>query len=117
MPAVILLTCQRNVLMASIQRYQYIRLLLRYIQVYTSIYTDILVFYVQDTIVIVPPYPYCIEEDHHDVPLEDCWFARPQLFFKCCLRPKNERLPRNSTYKAGPGIYKYIRVYHSIYCF
>ena len=81
---------------------------------YTSIYPDVLYFCEQDTIVIVPPYPYCIEEDHHDVPLEECWFARPQLFFKCYLRPKNGRLPRNGTYKAGPGIYKYILVHHSI---
>ncbi len=39
--------------------------------------------------------PYCIEEDHHDVALEDCWTARPQLFFSCHLRPtwKDGRLP------------------------
>ena len=53
---------------------------------------------------MVPPYPYCIEEDHHAVPLEDCWYARPQLFFKCVLRPnlKHERLVENRTYKTGP---------------
>jgi hypothetical protein len=50
-------------------------------------------------------------------PLEDCWFARPQLFFKCCLRPKHGREPKNSNYKAGPGIYWYIHVYHSMYVF
>ena len=38
---------------------------------------------VQDTVLVVPPYPYSIEEDRHDVPLEDCWAARPQLFFIC----------------------------------
>ena len=91
--------------------------MLRYILVYTSIYTDVLYFHVQDTIVIVPAYPYSIEEDHHDVPLEDCWFARPQLYFTCYLRPTNGRMPKNSNYKAGPGIYKYILVYHSSYCF
>ena len=32
----------------------------------------------QDTVLIVPPYPYNVEEDRHDVPLEDCWYARPQ---------------------------------------
>jgi hypothetical protein len=37
--------------------------------------------------VVVPPYPYSIMEDHHDLPLEDCWYARPQLFFTCHLRP------------------------------
>ena len=42
---------------------------------------------------------------------------RPQLFFKCCLRPKDGRVPKLSTYKAGPGIYKYIPVYPSTYVF
>jgi hypothetical protein len=64
----------------------------------------------------LPPYPYCIEEDRLDVDLEDCWYARPQLFFKCYLRPKNAREPKNSTYKAGPGIYMYIRVYLGFTC-
>ena len=72
--------------------------MLRYVSVHTSIYADVLYSHTQDTVCIVPPYPYCIEEDRHDVALEDCWFARPQLFFKCSLRPKN------STYKAGPGM-------------
>ena len=56
----------------------------------------------QDTIVVVPPFPYCIEEDCHAVPLEDCWYARPQLYFTCVLRPTNGRLPKNRTYKTGP---------------
>ena len=51
---------------------------------------------------MVPLFPYSIEEDRHDVPLEDCWYARPQLFFTCVLRPKNGRLPKNRTYKTGP---------------
>lgn len=34
-------------------------------------------FCVQDTILVIPPYPYCIEEDSNDVRLEDCWYARP----------------------------------------
>ncbi len=37
----------------------------------------------QDTVLVVPQYPYCIEEDRHDVHLEDCWAAMPQLFFSC----------------------------------
>ena len=53
----------------------------------------------------------CIVEDCHDVALEYFWFARQQLFFKCCWRPKHGRMPKNSTYKAGPGMYKYIPVY------
>ena len=73
-------------------------------------YPDVLCLYVQDTVLVVPQYPYCIEEDSHDVPLEDCWYARPQLFFKCYLRPKNGRDPKNPTYKAAPGTYQYVLV-------
>ena len=50
---------------------------------------------------MVPPYPYNIEEDHRDVPLEDCWYARPQLFFTCIVRPKEGQSPKNQTYIAG----------------
>jgi len=28
----------------------------------------------KDTILVIPPYPYCIEEERNDVPLEDCWY-------------------------------------------
>jgi len=66
---------------------------------------------VQDTIVVVPPYPYSIEEDRHDVPLQDCWYARPQLFFTCILRPKDGREPKNRTYKTGPDDL----VYHLVF--
>ena len=62
---------------------------------YIVVYTNPLHCCVQDTIVVVPPFPYCIEEDRHDVPLEDCWYARPQLFFTCVMRPKNGRLPKD----------------------
>ncbi len=55
----------------------------------------------QETILIVPPYPYNVE-DHLDVPLEDLWYARPQLFFTCVLSPRNGRKPKNSTYTIGP---------------
>ena len=91
--------------------YWYIPCYTWYILVYTiTVYSGIYYHCVQDIIVVVPPFPYCIEEDRHDVPLEDCWYARPQLFFKCCLRPKHGREPKNSTYKADPGIYMYILV-------
>ena len=111
MHAVILLICPNNVFMALIQRYEIVQCIFMYISVYTRIYFDIHRCYVQDTVVVVPPYPYCIEEDRLDVDLEDCWYARPQLFFKCHLRPKNAREPKNSTYKVGPGIYMHIHVY------
>jgi hypothetical protein len=72
-----------------------------YILFCTSMYWYILVFTsftffnscvqglgcVQDTIVVVPPSPYCIAEDIADVPFGDCWYALPQLFFKCHLSP------------------------------
>ncbi len=41
--------------------------------IYTDYVTDIHCLNAQDSGVIVPPYPYCIEEDHHEVVLEDCW--------------------------------------------
>ncbi len=68
----------------------------------------------QDTIVIVPQYPYCIEENRHDVPLED-WYARPQLFFKCTLRPKDGRRPKNPTYRYGQDDLSYYLVFFSTF--
>ncbi len=56
---------------------------------------------------MVPPYPYSIMEDHPDVPLEDCWYARPQLFFTCHLRPISGRLPKNGLFKIGPDDWLY----------
>jgi hypothetical protein len=72
---------------------------------------------VQDTILVVPPYPFCIEEDRmwHDVPMEDCWYASPQLFFTCVLRPKDGRLPKNRTYKTGPDDIIYTLVFFSTF--
>ena len=66
-----------------------------YVLVYTThIYNVILVptvcgvwHCVQDTIVVISPYPYSIAEEIDDVPFEDCWYARPQLLFQCHLRP------------------------------
>ena len=42
--------------------------------------SSILGCYLQDTILVIPPYPYCIEEVPQDVPLEDCMLAP-----SCCL--------------------------------
>ncbi len=58
---------------------------------------------VQDTILVIPPYPYCIEEVNKDVPLEDsgCWYARPQLLFTCYVRPMGGRPPKNSSSMVG----------------
>ena len=64
----------------------------------------------QDTIVVIPPYPYCIEAENDDVPLEDCWYARQQLLFTCYLRPTGGRPPKNANYKNGPDD----RCYHLV---
>ncbi len=74
-----------------------------------------LYFCVQDTILVVPPYPFCIEEDRRDVPMEDCWYARPQLFFTCVLRPKDGRLPKIRIYKTGPDDIVYTLVFFSTF--
>ena len=65
--------------------------------------------------VAVPPYPFCIEEDRHDVSMEHCLYARPQLFFTCVLRPKDGRLPKNRTYKTGPNDIIYTLVFFSTF--
>ena len=113
MHAVIHSTCQNNVFMASILSCANIHLVLEYMGVYTSIYSHVLCYCEQDTVVIVLPYPYCIKEDRLDVALEDCWYARPQLFFKCYLRPKHGRLhtKQDQIYiQVYTFIYLYVRV-------
>ena len=50
---------------------------------------------------ILPPYPFSLE-DPDEMTIEDAWHARPQLFFKCWLRPKHGRLPARSNYSRGP---------------
>ncbi len=59
--------------------------------------------------------PCCIEEDRHDVPLKNCWYARPQLFFTCVPRLKDGRLPKNRTYKTGPDDIIYTLVFFSTF--
>ncbi len=63
----------------------------------------------------MPPYPYSIEEDRHNVPLEDCWYARPQLFFKCTLCPKDGRKPKNPIYRYGQDDLSYYLVIFSTF--
>ena len=72
-------------------------------------------FCVQDTILVIPPYPYCIEEDSNDVLFEDCWYARPQLLFTCYLRPKDGRPPKNRTYRCCPDDLPYHLVFFSTF--
>ncbi len=54
-------------------------------------------------------------EDHHDVPLEDMWYSRPQLFFTCALRPKDGWKPKNTTYKTGPDDKMYSFVFFNTF--
>ena len=50
---------------------------------------------------ILQPYPFSLE-DPSDMSLEDAWHARPQLFFKFLLRPRNLRPPPNGNWTRGP---------------
>ncbi len=79
----------------------------------TSTYWFILILYtffcgaeglrsVQDTIFVVPPYPYSVTEDTEDFPFTDCWYASIQLLFQCHVRPTDRRPPKNPSYKIGP---------------
>jgi hypothetical protein len=67
---------------------------------------DILCFFVQDTILIIPPYPYNLE-DHHDVPLEDMWYTRPAS--------ENGSKPKNADYKTGQDDKTYSFVFFSTF--
>ncbi len=69
----------------------------------------------QDAVLVVPPYPYCIEEDSHYVALKDCWTVRPQLFFSCHLRLKDGGLPMTGCHKTGPGDISYLLVFFSTF--
>jgi hypothetical protein len=72
-----------------------------YVLIHTEIYRDALYFCLQDTVIVVPPYPYCIKEDRNDVPQQGCWYAQPLLFFTGYLRPKDGRSSKQPTYKTG----------------
>jgi hypothetical protein len=64
---------------------------------------------------VVPQYPYCIEEDHHDVDLEDCRTALPQLLFSCHLHPKGGRKQKDWRFKMGPDNLRYNLVFFSTF--
>ncbi len=61
------------------------------------------------------PYLYSITEDIADVPFKDCWYARPQLFFQCYLRPTGGRQPKNPSYKIGPDDLLYNLVFFTTF--
>ncbi len=47
---------------------------------------------------------------------EDCWAARPQLFFSCVQRrPQDGRMPTNGCHKTGPDDIKYDLVFFSTF--
>ena len=86
-----------------------------FMNVCISLYLYIQLWCVQDTILVVPPYPYCIEKVSQDVLLEDCWYARLQLLFTCYLRPTGERPPKNASYKCCPDDLSYHMVFFSTF--
>ena len=65
----------------------------------------------QDVVLTVPSCPYAVDEPS-DVPLEDFWVVRPQLFSSCHLRPMSGRQPKRSNYTYGPDD---IQVYFVLY--
>jgi hypothetical protein len=69
----------------------------------------------QDTVLMVPPYPYCIEEDTADVPWKDMWFARSLLLFTCHLLTSGGRQPKNPSYKIGPDDLLFNLVFSSFF--
>ncbi len=81
----------------------------------TNIYIVIPLGCVQDTVLVIPPYPYSITEDIDDVLLKDCWYARPQLFFQCHLRPTGGRQPKSQSYKIGPDDLMFNLVFFSMF--
>jgi len=60
---------------------------------------------------IIPPYPFTLE-DPPNVPLEDAWYARPQLFFTCWFRPMDGRPPSQGNYTIGPDDFE-MQVHHA----
>ena len=54
-------------------------------------------------VITVPPHPFVLPvDDPSEVPLEECWMARPQLFFTCFLRPVDGRPPKRAMDTYGP---------------
>ena len=68
----------------------------------------------QDCCLILQPYPFGLE-DPSDMSLEDVWHARPQLFFKCLLRPQNGRPPKIPSWTHGPDDIKACLVFFSAF--
>ena len=95
------------------------------ISIYTGMYWYITRYTVfvsaltlQDTVVVDPPYPFSIEEDSDDVPLNDCWYACPQLFFRIEVQiysaSKGWKTAEES-YRFGPDDLSYNLVFFSTF--
>ena len=52
----------------------------------------------QDCYLILPPYPFSLE-DPDNMSIDDAWLAWPQLFFTCWLRPIDDRPPKSVKHK------------------
>ena len=64
----------------------------------------------------VPQYPFVVEESSgSDVPLDQCWVVRPQLFFSCHLRPRGAQLPRRANYTYCPDDIQFQLVFYSTF--
>ncbi len=81
----------------------------------TGFYLNYQLCCVQDTILVIPPYPYCIDADNNDVLLEDCWYACPQLLITCYLCPTGGRPPKNANYRYCPDDLCYHLVFFSTF--
>ena len=62
---------------------------------------------------VVPQYPYCLEEDRHSEPLDECLYARSKLFFTCHLRPAHGRLSKNIRTKTALMTFKFATTWFS----
>ena len=63
---------------------------------------------------IIPPYPFILE-DPADVPVENSWYARPQLFFSCWFHPMDCRQPSQGNYTRGPDDFEMQLVFLSTF--
>ena len=61
-----------------------------------------------------PPYPYVVGESS-DVPADQCWVVRPQLFFSRHLLPRGALLPRRANCKYGPDDIQVQLVFYSTF--
>ncbi len=52
-------------------------------------------------------------EDPPNVPLDDAWYAREQLFFTCWFRPMGGRPPSQGSYTIGPNNFQMELVFFS----